>query len=208
VCVCVVSLYACVCVCVGVVFALLPWTASSATEPFAALRISSLRAKLPSLFDGTCLGHTASARANCRQPHASAKSVKRIDRRFTVYSPHPPRRFTVYSTLLSKVCPGLRCRCEVYSSSCALWSSCPHALLQCIPWRSALGLAPAPCSVLPTPVGARSPFIVCPGLSPCRCAVTVPRLRAFTPSCNASLAFRAWPCTSVTRTPGGAQSQE
>ena len=44
----------------------------------------------------------------------------------------------------------LRCRCEVYSGSCALWSPCLHALRQC-------ELSSLPC-------------IVCPALR-CRCEV-------------------------------------
>jgi hypothetical protein len=132
-----------------------------------------------------------------------------IVRRFTFYSPPPPPRFSAaaLSTLLSKVCCSLSAAAASFilvlvCSSLRAHTHSGNAFTGVL--RSALHqrLAPACCQ---RRLARDHSCIVCPGLSPCRCAV--PRLRAVTPSCNASLAFCAWPCTSVLRTLVGAQSQ-
>ena len=139
-------------------------TASSATEPFAASRISSLRAKLPWLLGGTCLGLRLphGQRSYCQLPPASrvidVSETHCIDGRVTVYCPPPRVSAVALSTLLSKVCPSLSVRCGLRAH-------------------------------ISPPAAAQSLCLV------------------FVPSCNASLAFRAWPCTSVLRTPVGAPSQ-
>ena len=121
-------------------------TASSPTEPFAAFRVSCsgaasyktalLRSARRHCARGLVAPLTRPALAvhfNCRQPRHDFSDL-------IPPSPSPPSHSAAYplrvpwSLLVSP--PPLRC--AVCSVSCALWSSCNHALLQC-----ALGLVPA-----------------------------------------------------------------
>jgi hypothetical protein len=154
-----------------------------------------------------CASHTANARtANCRQPHASSTSVKlnaSIDG--LLFTPPP-----VSPPPHSARCSAKRALVSPLPVQRLFWFLCAVVF---VPTRTPAmhslafrGLAPAPCTAVANAGWRAITAALCALVSPpaaaqLLCLVFVPSRRP------ASLAFRAWPCTSVLRTAVGAQSQ-
>ena len=178
----------CVCVCVSLSVcvrwrclcppaAMLGTTASSATEPFAACKTAFVARR--HLFGAH------GQRSYCQLPPApriiAVKLNASIDGLlFTPLAPPPPPPF-------------LRRRTQhiaQQSVPLSLRNAFPGVPRSASSWCAITGTHPALCALVSPPAAAQ---LICLG-SP-------------STSCNASLPFRAWPRTSVLRTPVGAQSQ-